>query len=325
MAEPDVSYPPSRGYRTRVSAIRRLSPHFLRVTVTAPELSHFGSGGWDQRFKVLLPAPDGAMPDLGLFQDPAPPVKDWFQSWRVLPDAQRSPMRTYTVRAVRHQQCEVDIDFVLHGTEGPASAWADQVAIGDLLHLIGGDLRSPEYAPGGVEWKPAGATSVLLAGDETAAPAICAILESLGAEFSGAAFIEVPDAQDALEVHTEAAIDLHWLPRRGTTAPAVDQDPPHGALLIPAVRDWVQARLRHGCGDSSRRTSVAPGPADLTEPEGEYLLWEVGEGTTGQQYAWLAGEAGAITGLRRVLVSEVGLDRATISFMGYWRRGRAEN
>ena len=42
-------------------------------------------------------------------------------------------------------------------------------------------------------------------------------------------------------------------------------------------------------------------------------------------YAWLAGEAGAIKTLRRHLVTDRGVDRRAVAFMGYWRQGRAEN
>jgi len=61
------------------------------------------------------------------------------------------------------------------------------------------------------------------------------------------------------------------------------------------------------------------------------LLWEVpsdNHGGPAQQdaplYAWLAGEAGVIKTLRRHLVSELGIDRKSVAFMGYWRLGRAE-
>ena len=40
-------------------------------------------------------------------------------------------------------------------------------------------------------------------------------------------------------------------------------------------------------------------------------------------YAWLAGEAGVVTGLRRYLLREAGFDRRSVAFMGYWREGRA--
>ena len=62
------------------------------------------------------------------------------------------------------------------------------------------------------------------------------------------------------------------------------------------------------------------------------ILWEVPRTAKGgaalksaRLYAWLAGEAGAIKALRRHLVSERGVDRRAVAFMGYWRLGRAEN
>ena len=54
------------------------------------------------------------------------------------------------------------------------------------------------------------------------------------------------------------------------------------------------------------------------------ILWEVPERRPRPLYAWLAGEAAVIRGLRRHLVTERGLDRRAVAFMGYWRRGRAE-
>ncbi|MCY1159333.1 MAG: siderophore-interacting protein, partial [Citricoccus sp.] len=47
-------------------------------------------------------------------------------------------------------------------------------------------------------------------------------------------------------------------------------------------------------------------------------------GPHGRWYAWLAGEAGAITSIRRHLVKDLGIDRKCVSFMGYWKQGRAE-
>jgi NADPH-dependent ferric siderophore reductase len=47
--------------------------------------------------------------------------------------------------------------------------------------------------------------------------------------------------------------------------------------------------------------------------------------TTSGPYAWLAGEAGTVKGLRRHLVQETGLDRGSVAFMGYWRLGRASD
>ncbi|GAB3927384.1 hypothetical protein GCM10027613_43020 [Microlunatus endophyticus] len=55
----------------------------------------------------------------------------------------------------------------------------------------------------------------------------------------------------------------------------------------------------------------------LDASSGEYL------GPTGGSYAWVAGESGMVTALRRYLVKELGMDRRQVAFMGYWRQGVA--
>jgi NADPH-dependent ferric siderophore reductase len=56
----------------------------------------------------------------------------------------------------------------------------------------------------------------------------------------------------------------------------------------------------------------------------EDAIWDVPEHPTGSFYAWLAGESGTVVALRRHLVGERGVDRASVAFMGYWKRGRAQ-
>jgi NADPH-dependent ferric siderophore reductase len=100
--------------------------------------------------------------------------------------------------------------------------------------------------------------------------------------------------------------------------------------LVPAVRDWVvrhlaargiAAAVRDADGDADAALAAAE-RADLPDAP----LWDVPDGHSldGDCYAWLAGEASAITTLRRFLVREAGLDRRQVAFMGYWRLGRAE-
>jgi NADPH-dependent ferric siderophore reductase len=38
-------------------------------------------------------------------------------------------------------------------------------------------------------------------------------------------------------------------------------------------------------------------------------------------YAWLAGESGSITRIRRYLTHELGIAKERVSFLGYWRLG----
>ena len=45
--------------------------------------------------------------------------------------------------------------------------------------------------------------------------------------------------------------------------------------------------------------------------------------TADLDYAWLCGESGLATSLRRHLVQEVGMDKRSITFSGYWKLGAA--
>lgn len=301
-----MTIPSMRPYRTIVTSVMNLSPHFVRVTVSDESLQHFTITGPDQRIKLFFPRPDGSFPDIGLFTGPLPTVREWFGRWRALPAAERNPIRSYTVRAARPAAREIDIDFVVHGDEGPASAWAMHVQLGDELVIIGPDSRTQEHI-GGMEWHPGSATRVLLAGDETAVPAIAAILESLADHVTGHAYLEVPTVDDILTVQSQSAVEQHWMAR---------EDAPLGDLLTKAVKDWgaKQHRPKH------RLTEPVLDPVD-----DEAVLWEVPEDTDRTEYIWLAGERSAIVGLRRHLVFDLGIDRRNIAFMGYWRAGHAES
>ena len=299
-----VQVPAYRTFPVRVARVQRLSPSFLRVTFTGPDLDLFASNGLDQRIKVLLP-----LPGRGLADVPAGP--DWYGAWRALPAERQMPIRTYTVRAVRRDPVEGDVDFVLHGATGPASAWAERAAVGDEVVLVGPDSRF-QGPTGGVEWHPpADASCLLIAGDETAAPAICAIVESLPDGRRASVLLEVPTADDALNLAAPDGVRVTWLPRTtdGRTAP-------RGLLLTRAVMAAV----------TELADDLAPAPVpDLDDVDIETgILWEVPPEPRGPSglYVWLAGEAGVVKGLRRHLVQEVGVPRSSVAFMGYWREGR---
>lgn len=303
-----VQIPAYRPFAVRVAGLRRLSPSFLRVTFTGVDLDVFGSNGNDQRIKVMLPLPGRGIDD-------CPTDPDWHGAWRALPAERQMPIRTYTVRALRVEQREVDVDFVLHGATGPASAWAETAAVGDEVVLIGPNARFPGPT-GGFEWHPpADASCLLVAGDETAVPAICAIVESLPAGQRARVLLEIPEAADALHLTATDGVEVTWLPRStGAGAPAA-----RGALLTAAVVG-AAAELAD---------DLAPSPAaqleDVDVDSG--ILWEVPAEATAPArssgvYAWLAGEAAVVKGLRRHLVQSVGVDRRSVAFMGYWREGR---
>ncbi len=322
-----------------VTQVQDLSATFRRITFGGACLSAFGVAGdtLDLRIKITIPGRGRRCPDIaGLMRsgDPA----SWYQRWLGMEPAERGSMRTYTVRAARcgGPAPEIDVDFVLHldaeGRGGPASEWAATAQPGDTVCVIGPNSSAAQCttagAYGGIEWSPGLAQHVLLAGDETAVPAVSAILEALPADISGRAFLEVPDEQDVQHIDTRSSVSITWLARGGQ---------PHGELLEGAVRDAVRVPGWVSLASSDEaRGGREPEYVDIDRT----ILWETPqrleaavvqstvnpERPPGTQpfYAWIAGEAAVVRGLRRYLVRDVGVDRKQVAFMGYWRKGRAE-
>ncbi len=194
-------------------------------------------------------------------------------------------MRSYTLRALRRDPDEIDIDFALHGIEpgasvqaGPASRWAARATAGDRVLLLGpaiADNRAIRFRP------PEDTGLVLVWGDETAVPAASAIVESLPAGTRARVWLEVPHAGDIQDLATEADAEITWLVReeRGN-----DEGSP---MALDLLRDHP--------------VTAADRP-----------------------YVWIAGESGCVKRLRRHFVQERGVDRRRVTFVGYWRHGVSE-
>lgn len=292
-----------------VAAVTRLSPSFVRLELASPQLADLGiDGPWlDQRFKLVVPHAGGALA----------PVRDadesWWTTWAERPVEERGHMRTYSVRDVlgTGTDTRLVVDIVVHpaaGEHGPGSDWAIAARPGDRA-VVAAPRRGVPF--GGIEFAPPADTRLLLVGDETAVPAICRILADLPADAAGAAYLEVPHHLDVQDVRRPAGVSITWLVR---------DDAPHGARLHAAVLEHLDLE------------PVAPVEVDDVDP----TLWETptysssgeplpaGSGRLADDlYAWIAGEAGMVTGLRRHLVKELGVDRRQVAFMGYWRRGVA--
>jgi NADPH-dependent ferric siderophore reductase len=187
-------------------------------------------------------------------------------------------VRTYTVRRVDPAAREIWIDFVVHGDEGVAGPWARSVAPGTDVAVRG---------PGGGYRPDPSADFHLLAGDETAVPAIAAALESLPDHAVGAAFIEVGGYDDELDLLAPPGVPVTWV-HRG--APSTDV----GAELID--------------GDAPLVAAVRAMPW----PGGDVQVFVHGEAETVMKH------------LRPYLRRERGVPPARASISGYWRRGRTE-
>ena len=306
--------PAYRLYRATVQRVERLSPHFARIVFGGPGFENFGTTATDQRIKILFPFADGRMADIGQ-HDEEQWAGDWYEQWRALPEDERNPFRTYTVRRVDPLAAELTVDFVVHHDAGPAGTWAADARGGEEVVICGPDARSP-YASAGCDWRPANAQRVLLIGDETAVPAIGSILESLPADRTADVFVEVPSTADiGVFDAPHPNVNVRWIARASNGA----DERPHGEGLIEAVTEWAAA---HG---DVLALAASPRPQEIVEVDiDRELLWDSPEPIEGEFYAWIAGEAATIKTLRRLLVSGHGVDRRRVAFMGYWRRGVAE-
>lgn len=121
---------------------------------------------------------------------------------------ERPEMRDYTPRNWDTAQGWIELDFVLHG-DGPAATWASAAVPGDKL-LIGGP-RGSIVVPAAYDW-------YLLAGDETALPALGRRIAELPAGSKVIAIIEVADAAEEQYLETSADLTLHYRHRNGAAA-----------------------------------------------------------------------------------------------------------
>jgi NADPH-dependent ferric siderophore reductase len=300
-----------------VRSVVRLSPSFVRVELGGPLLAELGvvHPWYDQRIKLVFPGAPGVVPAL-LDEHSTGADEHWFTRWLDRPEKERGHMRTYSVRDVvgEGEDTRLVVDIVVHeGASGPGNAWALAAAPGDRLATMA-PRRGHEY--GGIEWQPFETSRrLLIAGDETAVPAICVILEQLPAAARGIAFVEVPLAADVQDVDHPAGVEVVWLPREGAA---------YGELLHAAVAAHLDAPVE----------LVEVGDDDVDPDLGETPIYsssgdDVADEETGTAsphadlYAWIAGESKVVTALRGHLVRDLGIDRRQVTFMGYWRRGVA--
>lgn len=203
-----------------VLRVTDITPHMRRITLGGAEIEGFPSGRNGSHIKVLLPREGQSKPVLPTLGPNGP----------VWPPADERPIvRTYTIRAFRADVGELDVDFVLHGDNGPASRWAIAAQPGDLVGIAGPGGRGP--IPPEAKW-------YFFSGDASALPAISAHLELLPTDAQGAAFIEVDDASEQQSLVHPAGVKVVWLYRNGTA-------PEQSTLLIDAIRacEWPEGKV----------------------------------------------------------------------------------
>lgn len=205
----------------QVARRARVSPHVIRVTLAGEELAQWPDHGSDHWFRLFLPREDGetdfaALPhQLGLFG---------YVKYKRIPETTRPILRNYTVRELRREQRELDIDFVVHGDEGPASRFAQTAALGTPVALLD---QGEGFATA------SGTTFHLLASDETGMFGVVNILRDLPRDAQGLALIEIPDAADAQPVDPPEGVEVRWLVRTNGQVP--------GTVALTTLREVALA------------------------------------------------------------------------------------
>jgi NADPH-dependent ferric siderophore reductase len=209
--------PPFR--RVAVQGIERLSGRMLRVTLAGPEMIGFPVPDPAASVRLLLPFPGEELV-----------LPNWVGNNFLMEDGRRPVMRTFTPQNVDPETGSIDLDVVEHD-HGAACGWAAEAQPG-WEAAISGPLKG--YAI------DAEAPGFLLAGDESAIPAIGQILAVLPGGTPATVHTEIadPGAQLALPDHSGASVSWHLLPSGAAPGEALV-----GAVLgteIPdGTRIWV--------------------------------------------------------------------------------------
>ena len=178
----------------------QLTPHMVRIIAGGPNFERFADNGCADAYCKVWFGTDGR---------PLDGTRDLESLRASLPQDQWPVSRTYTVRRVDAAAREIAIDFVVHGADGIAGPWAAQASPGEALTFAG---------PGGAFNPDPDAGWYLLAADESALPAVAAVLEALPAHAVGQVFLEVGRPEDQQALSVPAGVSVTWLHRGGLPA-----------------------------------------------------------------------------------------------------------
>ncbi|WP_322410008.1 siderophore-interacting protein [Microbacterium invictum] len=254
MPESSFSFRPEglemRFRRVRLQSREWLTPGYVRVRLVGDELAGFVSLGADDHLRIFFPEGE-------------PESVEEFRA---------APSREYT--PARFDADGLELEFAIHGdpaagTAGVAAAWAATAPIGALAGI--GGPRGSKVVDGRPDYW-------MLAGDETAVPAMRRFAELMDDQARGRILVEVADAAHELPIDAPAGVVVEQV-HRGTTAPGSalaarldalgDEERPEGSILGFVAAE--QSIVKPGRELLLERWAV---PADQTIIKG---YWKRGE------------------------------------------------
>ncbi|KQM80595.1 siderophore-interacting protein [Agromyces sp. Leaf222] len=204
--------------RLAVTGATWITPSLRRLHLRSDDLSAFADSGFTDRYlKLVFLKPGVAYPE----------QIDVRALRGTMPAEDLPVVRTYTALHPDVAAGTLDIDFVVHGDEGVAGPWAANARAGDLLLANG---------PGGAYRPDPEADWHLLAGDESAVPAIAAALEALPADAVARAVVLVESAEHEPQLALPGGGTVEFVHRDGGSGEG---------LLAAAVRavGWLEGRV----------------------------------------------------------------------------------
>ncbi len=248
------SNPPRKPrYAATVQRVQRLTPRMMRIVFGGPALAGFNWNGPAAHIKLIL-GPIGAEPQV------------------------RPLSRTYTPRHFDAARLRTDRGLRAARRGSRLHLGRPRPQVGQPM-VIAGPGRCYAFDPQ-AQW-------LLIAGDESAIPAIATILEVVPDHVRTQVLIEVNDAADEFAI----------------AAAACQREP---ALAAPAQRP-----LEHG--------SAGTAGIELTAAVAAF------EAPAGTGSVYVACEADAMRRIRRHLLVERALPREWVTTRGYWKQGATDH
>lgn len=188
----------------------------MHVTLSGPELADFDPGLPGASVRLLLPTAI----------DKPPEIPVWNGNEFLDADGSRPTIRTLTPVSFDAAAAALEVQVVLHG-DGPLSEWAEAARPGSPV-AVSGTGRGYEIEPT--------AHFFVLAGDESAVPAIRTLIPALPTSASAEVIVEVADPSDPPELPHRPGVSVRFV--------RVGHDTPGNSLVDAVTHTHIDAATR---------------------------------------------------------------------------------